>query len=130
MKYKELIKTNLNKIGYSLFNLKDGSAVVTGEYNALVVRNKVNDFDYIKGYTPVEVAFEEILLIMFEHKGHYAFDNETLKIFLHNFKITLPEIYEASNLEELRNWKPEEDVENVVLVTIGQNNFINNLNNN
>lgn len=128
MKYKEVIKTKYKKIGYSLVNLKDGIAVVSGEYNALVVRNKVSDFDYKKGYTPAEVGFEEILFIIFEHQGYYAFDNETLKIFLQNFKITLPEIYEASKLEELENWKPEEDVKNKVLITIGQDNLKNNLN--
>jgi hypothetical protein len=52
MLYKNIVKTDKPAIGYYLVNTKTRQTIVSGCKNALVVKNKVKDFGYYKGYTP------------------------------------------------------------------------------
>ena len=96
-------------------NFDDQRCVTHGDKNALVVRSNVNDFEYKKGYTPVEVVFEHIIIMMSSVEDvYYAFDFESLKLFLSKLKSEMKEIYDRHDFSELENWKPK--VENEVLV--------------
>ena len=117
MKYKKIKKfKGLFKIGYALMNFDNQKSVVHGDNNALVVRSKVSDFEYKKGYTPVEVVFEHIIMMMSSVKDvYYAFDFESLKLFLSKLKSEMKEIYDGNDFSELENWKPKVENEVVVL---------------
>jgi len=130
MKYKKLIKTNLTKIGYSIMNLETGKCIITPQKNALIVRHKVNDFDYYKGFTAIEVAFEEIIEVMVKFNGLYAYDKETLQTFLkelENFFIHNEINYNSTNFDYLKYEKIFEENE---LIVLSFGSFFDEINNN
>lgn len=110
MQYKEIdrIKHGLRKIGYSIFNKNTGQAMTSGKHNALVVRSKVKDFEYKKGFTPSEIAFEDVIFIMLNYGACYGFDTDSLALFLKYMKEDFPEEYKEMLFEKLEGTKLEE----------------------
>jgi len=125
MKYKEIkkIEPHLTKVGYSLMNFNSGICLVTGN-NALIVRNKVKDFDYYSKYIPVEISGEHIIYIMFEYNSIYAFDYESLQSFLKFLREKLIEIYDEYDFKELEGLERDDNL----LIGVGLNTFTFDLN--
>ena len=111
MQYKEIdrIEHGFRKLGYAIFDKNNGVAITSGENNALVVRGKVKDFEYKKGFTPAEIAFEHVIIIMLEYGGNYAFDTNSLALFLKYMKADFPEEYKEMELEDLEGEELDEE---------------------
>lgn len=125
MQYKEIKKIDpkFTFVGYSLYNKSKLLMTTTGHTNALVVRNKVKDFEYQKGFMPIEVAYEEIFYCMCEYGATYAFDIECLKRFISIVKEQIPDFYEHIKNEGIDNWQPSSEEEFMVLGIQGKLEF-------
>jgi hypothetical protein len=112
MQYNDLKKVESHHriLGYCLMNLNDGNSCVIkiGKKNSLIVLGKVEYFDYLKGYTPCEVSYEDMINIMATFEGVYSLDKISLDKFL-NFLEVEPELTEHAikEIEYMRNWQPE-----------------------
>ncbi len=121
MKYKEVKKVDHNHrvIGYCLINLKTASCYVidVGGVNSLVVLNKVKDFEYIKGYTPCEVSYEDVFEVMAKYGATYSFDKPSLDKFIYHLERE-PETTQEDldEIKEMKEWQPQDENE---LYTIG-----------
>lgn len=101
MQYKEIVKLEEGtKIGYALINIKQKTALVTSD-GALIIKNKVKDFGFKNGFIPYEVSFEQVVYVMIEHEGLYAFDEKSIILFLDKLKEELPEIYYETKFNEI-----------------------------
>lgn len=112
MQYNDLKKVESHHriLGYCLMNLNNGNSYVIkiGKKNSLIVLGKVEYFDYLKGYTPCEVSYEDMINIMATFEGVYSLDKISLDKFL-NFLEVEPELTEHAikEIEYMRNWQPE-----------------------
>ena len=110
MQYKEIVKLEEGtKIGYALINIKRGTGLVTSD-GALIIRNKVKDFGFKKGFIPYEVSFEQVANVMIEYEGLYAYDEKSLILFLDKLKEELPEIYYEAKFNEIEATKLKEQI--------------------
>lgn len=108
MKYNNIIKTNpeFNVIGYALMNQSKKTMILAPD-GGLIIRSKVKDFDYYKGFVPFEVSAEQVILGMFQFEAIYTFDFESLNSYLDIIETNDIEFYNQEMYKEWRKWKPD-----------------------
>jgi hypothetical protein len=122
MEYKDLKKASPTHrvIGYCLMNFnKRGSCHVikVGTANSLIVLNKVRHFEYMKGFTPCEVSYEDVLYAMANFGAMYSFDKTSLDKFIYYSEKELGISQENLNeVKKMKEWQPQDEHE---LYTIG-----------
>lgn len=101
MLYTNIVKLEKGfRIGYSLINKKENLVLSTPD-GALIIRNKVRELGYQKGFIPHEISFEQICTGMVKYDLCYAFDQHCLNKFLTKFKEEMGNLYDRfKELEE------------------------------
>jgi hypothetical protein len=108
----EILKLDDNEtfVGYSLFNTVTKTFFTVGEYNDLIVLDKIKKLIEYKGIKKnqiiIEVSFEGIVTVMNKYGGGYAFNKITLNRFLDIFENKL---VTTEDTKKLREWDPEHE---------------------
>jgi hypothetical protein len=119
VKKNEIIKIEDNKrfVGYCMINLKTKDFFTLGKINSLVVLDKVKKFKNKKGFIPCEVAYEDIIHVMYNYDGVYSFDKECLDRFITYYE--KEDNINRENLEEIKEIKEWLPTDKNDLYTIG-----------